>query len=71
MSHFPSREAEPFSEGGAAAGSEAGDLAVPAPVRKDCATVGVINCVRPFDEWQVSEECVPECPCEESDERVA
>jgi len=70
-SHFPSREAEPFGEGGAAASCEAGDLAVPASVRKDGATVGAINCVQPLDEWQVSEECVPECPCEESDERVA
>jgi hypothetical protein len=71
MSHCPSRKAEPFGKGSAAARSEAGDLAVPASVRKDGATVGVINCVQPFDEWQVSEECVPQCPCEESDERVA
>jgi len=71
MSRCPSWEAEPFGESGAAARSEAGHLPVPASVREDSAAVDVINCVQPFDEWQVSEECVPECPCEECDERVA
>jgi len=71
MSHCPSRKTEPFGEGGAASGPEAGDLPLPASVREDDAAVDLIDCVQPFDQWQVSEEGVPERPCEEGDERVA
>jgi hypothetical protein len=71
MSHCPSREAEPFGEGGAAASSEAGDLPVPASVREDGAAVVLVDGIQPFDQWQVSEEGVRKCPCEEGDERVA
>jgi hypothetical protein len=71
MSHRPSCKAEPLGECGAAASAEPGDLAVPASVRQNGAAVVVINCVQPFDQWQVSEERVPERPGEEGDERVA